>query len=188
MMELHDTARAVGSTDQMGNRWVMTAAMWEPQRPMSKELLAEYDSDQYGPLFAVSDEGSAGPLILDAALSSAKAAAGASSPFRLGVILDGERMTSAGEVPIGPPEYGTLSAAAAGSAPPDHQRRHARQRSADRATARVPGAGEIRKRRHRCVSALPRHPRPPTAAPDGPPASRPRRGFHAACCSCREIE
>ena len=93
----------------------MTAAMWRPQRPMSKELLAEYDSDQYGPLFAVSDEGSAGPLILDAALSSAKAAAGASSPFRLGVILDGERMTSAGEVPIGPPEYGTLSAAAAGS-------------------------------------------------------------------------
>ena len=57
----------------------MTAAMWEPQRPMSKELLAEYDSDQYGPLFAVSDEGSAGPDILDAALSSAKAAAVASS-------------------------------------------------------------------------------------------------------------
>jgi hypothetical protein len=92
----------------------MTAAMWEPQRPMSKELLAEYDSDQYGPLFAVSDEGSAAPVILDAALSSAKAATSASSPFRLGVILDGERMTSAGEVPIGPPEYGTLSAAAAG--------------------------------------------------------------------------
>jgi hypothetical protein len=92
----------------------MTAAMWEPQRPMSKELLAEYDSDQYGPLFAVSDEGSAGPVILDAALSSAKAAAVASSPFRLGVILDGERMTSAGEVPIGPPEYRALSAAAAG--------------------------------------------------------------------------
>src|SRR5262249_1804375 len=98
----------------MGNRWAMTEAKWEPQRPMSKELLAEYDSDQYGPLFAVSDEGSAAPVILDAALSSAKAATGASSPFRLGVILDGERMTSAGEVPIGPPEYGTLSAAAAG--------------------------------------------------------------------------
>ena len=92
----------------------MTAAMLESQRPKSKALLAEYDSDQYGPLFAVSDEGSAGPVILDAALSSAKAAAGASSPFRLGVILDGERMTSAGEVPIGPPEYGALSAGAAG--------------------------------------------------------------------------
>src|SRR5262247_2703989 len=98
----------------MGNRWAMTAAMWEPQRPMSKERLAEYDSDQYGPLFAVSDEGSAGPVVLEAALSSAKAAAGASSVFRLGVILDGERMTSAGEVPIGPPEYGELSTGAAG--------------------------------------------------------------------------
>jgi hypothetical protein len=92
----------------------MTTATWESQRPTSKALLAEYDSDQYGPLFAVSDEGSAGPVVLDAALSSAKAAAGASSPFRLGVILDGERMTSAGEVPIGPPEYGALSCAAAG--------------------------------------------------------------------------
>ncbi|MGC2825551.1 MAG: hypothetical protein WA322_15145 [Pseudolabrys sp.] len=88
--------------------------MLESQRPRLKALLAEYDSDQYGPLFAVSDEGSAGAVILDAALSSAKAAAGASSPFRLGVILDGERMTSAGEVPIGPPEYGALSAGAAG--------------------------------------------------------------------------
>jgi hypothetical protein len=92
----------------------MTAAMRDTQQPTRKRLLAEYDSDQYGPLFAVSDEGSAGPVILDAALSSAKAAADASSLFRLGVILDGERMTSAGEVPIGPPEYGALSAAAAG--------------------------------------------------------------------------
>ena len=92
----------------------MTAATRESQEPTSKALLAEYDSDRYGPLFAVSDEGSAGPVVLDAALSSAKAAAGASSRFRLGVILDGERMTSAGEVPIGPPEYAALSSAAAG--------------------------------------------------------------------------
>src|SRR5262249_34027560 len=92
----------------------MTAAMRESQGPRPKRLLAEYDSDQFGPLFAVSDEGSAGPVVLEAALSSAKAVAGASSPFRLGVILDGERMTSAGEVPIGPPEYGALSAGAAG--------------------------------------------------------------------------
>src|SRR5215475_3299477 len=92
----------------------MTGAMWESQRPTSKMLLAEYDSDQHGPLFAVSDEGSAGQIVLDAALSSAKTMAGASSPFRLGVILDGERMTSAGEVPIGPPEYGELSKGAAG--------------------------------------------------------------------------
>src|SRR5215831_7658929 len=92
----------------------MTAAMRESQGPRPKMLLAEYDSDQHGPLFAVSDEGSAGSVVLDAALSSAKAAAGASSRFRLGVILDGERMTSAGEVPIGPPEYAALSSAAAG--------------------------------------------------------------------------
>ena len=60
----------------------MTAAMWKSQRPTSKALLAEYDSDQYGPLFAVSDEGSAGPVVLDAALLSAKAIAGASSRSR----------------------------------------------------------------------------------------------------------
>ena len=92
----------------------MTGVMWKSQRPRSKALLADYDSDQYGPLFAVSDEGSAGPVVLYAALSSAKSAAGASSRSRLGVILDGERMTSAGEVPIGPPEYDALSAGAAG--------------------------------------------------------------------------
>jgi hypothetical protein len=92
----------------------MKAAIPQPQQPAPAGLLAEYDSEQYGPLFAVSDEGSAGPVIADAAFSSAKAAAGALSRFQLGVILDGERMTSAGEVPIGPPEYGQLSSAAAG--------------------------------------------------------------------------
>ena len=91
----------------------MTVVMSGSERATCKPLLAEYDSATYGPLFAVSDEGNAGPIVLDAALSSAKAAAGASSPVRLGVILDGERITSAGEVPIGPPEYATLSAAAA---------------------------------------------------------------------------
>jgi hypothetical protein len=93
----------------------MTAATSELQRAKkAKAFLAEYDSDQYGPLFAVSDEGSAGSIVLDAALTSAKAAAGASGLSRLGVILDGERMTSSGEVPIGPPEYGALSAGAVG--------------------------------------------------------------------------
>lgn len=85
-------------------------------RPVARRL-AEYDSDAYGPLFAVSDEGSAGEIIVDAAYASAKAmalAAAADDPFSLGVILDGERMTSAGEVPIGPPEYAALSTAARG--------------------------------------------------------------------------
>ena len=91
----------------------MTSPVTRSETP--PRLLAEYDSDTYGPLFAVSDEGSAGSLVVDAAYASAKAAADPSvDRLQLGVILDGERMTSAGEVPIGPPEYSQLSGAAAG--------------------------------------------------------------------------
>ena len=65
--------------------------------------LATYDSERFGPLFAVSDEGSAGETIINAAYASAKAKAlWPIDPVSLGVALDGERMTSAGEVPIGP--------------------------------------------------------------------------------------
>jgi hypothetical protein len=78
-------------------------------------LLATYDSEHFGPLFAVSDEGSAGETIVKAAYASAKARAlWPIDPVSLGVALDGERMTSAGEVPIGPLEYEELSDAAAG--------------------------------------------------------------------------
>src|SRR5438034_2361207 len=77
--------------------------------------LARYDSERFGPLFAVSDEGSAGETIVSAAYASAKAKAlWPIEPVSLGVALDGERMTSAGEVPIGPPEYEELADAAAG--------------------------------------------------------------------------
>jgi hypothetical protein len=77
--------------------------------------LATYDSEHFGPLFAVSDEGSAGETVVNAAYASAKAKAlWPIDPVNLGVALDGERMTSAGEVPIGPPEYKDLSDAAAG--------------------------------------------------------------------------
>jgi hypothetical protein len=77
--------------------------------------LDTYDSERFGPLFAVSDEGSAGETIVNAAYASAKARAlWPIDPVSLGVALDGERMTSAGEVPIGPPEYGDLLDAAAG--------------------------------------------------------------------------
>jgi hypothetical protein len=77
--------------------------------------LAAYDSEHFGPLFAVSDEGSAGETIVNAAYASAKAKAlWPIDPVSLGVALDGERMTSAGEVPIGPPEYEDLVNAAAG--------------------------------------------------------------------------
>ena len=81
-------------------------------RPFS---LASYNSNVYGPLFAVSDEGSASHIIVKAAYSSAKARAlWPLHPVDLGVALDGERMTSAGEVPIGPEEYAELNASAAG--------------------------------------------------------------------------
>jgi hypothetical protein len=77
--------------------------------------LATYDSEHFGPLFAVSDEGSAGEMIVNAAYASAKAKAlWPIDPVSLGMALDGERMTSAGEVPIGPIEYEELSDAAAG--------------------------------------------------------------------------
>ena len=64
--------------------------------------LATYDSESFGPLFAVSDEGSAGETIVNAAYASAKAKAlWPINPVSLGVALDGERMTSAGEIPLG---------------------------------------------------------------------------------------
>jgi len=80
--------------------------------------LDTYDSERFGPLFAVSDEGSAGETVVNAAYASAKARAlWPIDPVSLGVALDGERMTSAGEVPIGPPEYEDLLGTAAGRLP-----------------------------------------------------------------------
>jgi hypothetical protein len=83
--------------------------------PSHGTSLTTYDSRSLGPLFAVSDEGSAAGTVVAAAYTSAKARAFSGvDPVTLGVILDGERMTSAGEVPIGPDEYAALFAAAAG--------------------------------------------------------------------------
>jgi len=80
--------------------------------------LRDYDSTSFGPLFAVSDEGSSARVVREAAYASAKARALSSvDPVTLGVILDGERMTSAGEVPIGPDEYEVLNAVTAGRIP-----------------------------------------------------------------------
>ena len=165
----------------------MTAATSESQRAKSKALLADYDSDQYGPLFAVSDEGSAGPIILDAALSSAKAAAGASSPSRLGVILDGERMTSAGEVPIGPPEYGALSAGAAGQL---LLTTNVGTRINVRLTGQLPEFPALEKSAEAVITAFHQFldtPDQPTATSDSPAAGRPRGGLHAARCPRQEI-
>lgn len=83
--------------------------------PSWVDRIEEYDERRYGPLLGVSDEGSACPLIADAARASAKARAlGVPDPAAVGVIIDGERMTSAGEVPIGPDEYAAVVAAAFG--------------------------------------------------------------------------
>jgi hypothetical protein len=68
--------------------------------------LQTYDNSRFGPLLGVSDEGSAAKTIADAAHKSAKARAlGEADEMCVGVIIDGERMGSAGEVPIGPDEY-----------------------------------------------------------------------------------
>jgi len=77
--------------------------------------LDHYDEKRFGPLLGVSDEGSAAEVIVRAALDSAKAKA--LDPFdsaAVGVMVDGERMTSAGEVPIGPDEYKVVVGAAFG--------------------------------------------------------------------------
>ena len=77
--------------------------------------LDEYDSDTFGPLLTVSDEGDNAQAIAQAAYASAKARA--LHPARaeaLGIMIDGERMVSAGEGPIGPEEYTKLIAAAFG--------------------------------------------------------------------------
>lgn len=88
----------------------MSNAIILPSNFIHKQSFSAYNSEKFGPLFAVSDEGSAGLSIVNAAYRSAKAHA--LSPIdllSLGVVLDGERMTSAGEVPIGPDEYHALS-------------------------------------------------------------------------------
>jgi hypothetical protein len=77
--------------------------------------LEKYDHRRCGPLLGVSDEGDAAPTIAEAAYLSAKAlAAPDPCPLAVGMIIDGERMTSAGEVPIGPDEYAKVTAAGVG--------------------------------------------------------------------------
>lgn len=74
--------------------------------PPQAFTLDDYDSEHYGPLLGVSDEGSAVGEIVRAAQQCAKAvAAGSHDPRVVGLIVDGERMTSGGEAPIGPQLY-----------------------------------------------------------------------------------
>lgn len=88
---------------------------WPAMYPQWTGRLEEYDSERYGPLLGVSDEGSAAEVIATAAHASAKITAlGVPDAMTAGVIIDGERMTSAGEVPIGPDEYKRIIEAAFG--------------------------------------------------------------------------
>ncbi len=88
-------------------------AEWPTLYPPWTGRLDEYDAEHFGPLLAVSDEGENAETIAQAAYASAKARAlHPAAPMPLGVMIDGERMVSAGEGPIGPDEYAKLIAAA----------------------------------------------------------------------------
>jgi len=77
--------------------------------------VADYDSDRYGPLLGVSDEGSATAAIRRGALSAPKAAALAErTPHTLGIAHDAERLGAVGEVAVGPDEFSTIRLACRG--------------------------------------------------------------------------
>ncbi len=81
--------------------------------PPWTQPLERYDAERFGPLLAVSDEGDNAKIIADAAYASAKARAlRTASAMPVGLMIDGERMVSAGEGPIGPDEYAKVVAAA----------------------------------------------------------------------------
>jgi hypothetical protein len=82
----------------------------------TRKVLEAYDNKRFGPILGVSDEGSAAPTIAYAAYNSAKALAigHGADEMCVGVIIDGERMGSAGEVPVGPEEYADFFPAAEG--------------------------------------------------------------------------
>ena len=82
---------------------------------MTTKPLEQYDHRRFGPILGVSDEGSAAEAIVQAAYASAKAQAhGDADDMCVGMIIDGERMGSAGEVPIGPDEYNLVLPTAEG--------------------------------------------------------------------------
>jgi hypothetical protein len=77
--------------------------------------LEDYDYAKYGPLLGISDEGSAAGTIAAAGYASAKSiVTGSANAAAVGIIIDGERMTSAGEVPIGADEYAAITKVAFG--------------------------------------------------------------------------
>lgn len=75
--------------------------------------LEGYDEERFGPLLGVSDSGYAAALVASSVEGSAKLVAGAPASGN-GLILDAERMGSAGEVPVGPHEFDRVAIAALG--------------------------------------------------------------------------
>jgi len=109
------TLRLIGASESGENGLLELLNEWPTLYPPWTKRLEEYDYNRFGPLLAVSDEGSAAPVIAEAAYESAKTRSLASpEPMAVGVMIDGERMSSAGEAPIGPDEYEKVIGAAFG--------------------------------------------------------------------------
>lgn len=83
--------------------------------------LRSYDAARYGPLFGVSDDGDAAPKIVRAFLDSPKANVlrdlNALNPQTVGACLDAERMSAAGELLVGPPEFSKILRSTEGRVP-----------------------------------------------------------------------
>jgi hypothetical protein len=77
--------------------------------------VADYDSDRFGPLLGVSDEGSATAAIRRGALAAPKSAAlPERTSFTLGIAHDAERLGAVGEVAVGPDEFAAIRLACRG--------------------------------------------------------------------------
>ena len=77
--------------------------------------VADYDSDRFGPLLGVSDEGSATAAIRSGALAAPKSAALAErTSLTLGIAHDAERFGAVGEVAVGPDEFAAIRLACRG--------------------------------------------------------------------------
>lgn len=101
--------------DQLWELARRSMAILGGQAEPSLRTLADYDSDRYGPMLGVSDEGSATAAIRRGALAAPKAVALAEhTPLTLGIAHDAERLGAVGEVAVGPDEYATIRLAARG--------------------------------------------------------------------------
>jgi hypothetical protein len=77
--------------------------------------VADYDSDRYGPMLGVSDEGSATAAIRKGAQAAPKYTALVErTPLTLGIAHDAERLGAVGEVAVGPDEFATIRLACRG--------------------------------------------------------------------------